>query len=459
MPFTARYTGQEGGLVQWVEPDLLVDPANPVAGSNWVYDAVWQNPTQSYAVVDHPHTGLYLPFRLERAEVTVESGLPVSKTYDWLTLEFADEIAVPGDAWVDWDAENQVFITADEKFPDGLTSVTKTVYYYPADMFDIVQWHDGSSLTIGDFIMNWIMTFDIAKEASELYDESSVPGFDAFLGSFKGYKLISTDPFVFEYYTDLWYGDAEWIASTAEWPQYGFGEAQWAMIAVGNKAEAKLQATYSADKGDANEVEWQNWIAGPTLAILEENLAEATTEAYIPFEPTMGQYVTAEEAAARYANIQAFYEEYGHFWIGTGPYILDDVFSVEKTLTLIHNPNFPDLADRWDGFATPKSGEVAVDGPGRVTTGAEATFDIFVEFQGEPYPADEVAEVKYILFNANNEVVETGLAELVADGQYVVTLSAETTALLGSGANKMDVVGVFLPVALPSVVTFEFVSE
>ena len=201
------------------------------------------------------------------------------------------------------------------------------------------------------------------------------------------------------------------------------------------------------------------FLGGPSLEILQENLAEAAAENFIPYEPTMGEFVTADEAAARYANIQAFFEEYGHFWIATGPYILDDVFLVEETITLTHNPNFPDLADRWAGFSTPKVGEVAVDGPGRVVIGAEATFDVFVEFMGEAYPSDEVSEVKYLLFNSSNEVVEVGVAEFVAEGQYLVTLSAETTALLESGANKLDIVGLYLPVALPSIATFEFVSE
>jgi hypothetical protein len=39
----------------------------------------------------------------------------VGKTLDWVDLQFVPSIEVPGDAWVDWDAENQVFITASAK--------------------------------------------------------------------------------------------------------------------------------------------------------------------------------------------------------------------------------------------------------------------------------------------------------------------------------------------------------
>ena len=42
----------------------------------------------------------------------------------------------PEDAWVDWDAKAQKFITAAEKYPNGLTANVKSVVVYPADLFD-----------------------------------------------------------------------------------------------------------------------------------------------------------------------------------------------------------------------------------------------------------------------------------------------------------------------------------
>jgi peptide/nickel transport system substrate-binding protein len=130
-PYTIRLADQEGGSLKVGQPDLFVDPWNPIAGSNWSFDGSVQRATQSYGVVFDPHTGLTWPQRIERAEVTVQEGLPVGVTHDWLTLDFEAEIAVPEDALVDWDAENQVFITAAEKFPEGTTAQVKSVVYYP----------------------------------------------------------------------------------------------------------------------------------------------------------------------------------------------------------------------------------------------------------------------------------------------------------------------------------------
>jgi peptide/nickel transport system substrate-binding protein len=460
-PFTLRLSDQEGGLVRWGNADLFVDPANPVAGSNWTFDSQWQNATSDWDAIPNPFTGVQLPQRMERAEVVVEEGLPVTKTYDWVDLSFAPEIAVPEESWVDWDPASEKFITAGEKFPEGLTAKAKIVAYYPDSVFDI-QWHDGSPFDVADMVMAFIMTFAPGSEGSPIFDESQAPVLQSFLSAFKGYRIVSESPLVMEWYTDTWYMDAESIVVPFRarfWPEYGYGQAPWHMMAVSNLSEEAGELAYSADKSDALSVEWMSYIAGPSLDLLAARLDEAAAANLIPFEPTMGEFVTAEEAAARYANLQTFYEQYGHFWVGTGPYILQDVRSVEKTATLIHNPNFIDLANKWSGFAVPRLAEVAIDGPGRITIGEEAMFDVFVSFQDEPYPADEVSEVKFLLYDAAGEIVEVGSAELVSDGYYTVTLSAETTALLEDGANKLEVAVVVVPVSIPSLQSMEFVAE
>ncbi len=82
LPYTLRIVGQEGGAAQVAQPGVLVDPWNPVAGSNWIYDTTVRRMVEDQAFVTDPYTGLNLPQRLERAEVTVKEGLPVSTSSD-----------------------------------------------------------------------------------------------------------------------------------------------------------------------------------------------------------------------------------------------------------------------------------------------------------------------------------------------------------------------------------------
>jgi peptide/nickel transport system substrate-binding protein len=458
-PYTIRFADQEGGTLNFGQPDNLVDPWNPIAGSNWSYDGAVQRATQSYGIVFDPHTGLTWPQRIERAEVTVQEGLPVAQTLDWLTLDFAAEIPVPEDAWVDWDAENQVFVTAAEKFPDGTTAQTRSVVYYPADLYDTVKWHDGSSFSAADVVMALIMLFDPGKEGSAIFDESQVSTLESFLSVFKGARIVSTDPLTIEYYQDGFQLDAE-LNVTTLWPgsTYAYGEAPWHTVAIGNMAEANGDLAYSADKADAAGIEWMSFIAGPSLELLAGHLETAAAESTIPYEATLGQYITAEEAAARYANLQAWYGEHNNFWVATGPYMLNEVFPTEEIVSLTHFDDFPDLADRWARFAEPRIAEVEIDGPGQVTIGQEAAFDVFVTFQGEPYPAADVMEVKYLIYDATGAVVEVGTATEAADGQYTVTIPSTVTSQLQTGANRLEVAVIPSVVAVPTFQSLEFVT-
>jgi len=462
-PFTLRFDGQEGGSINWGTPDLFVDPANPVAGSNWTYDSQWQLAVSDFDAINNPYTGVSLPQRLESAQVTLEEGLPVGQTYDWVTLEFAPEIVVPDDMWASWDPETGEWITVGDYYTETQTAKRHVVYTYPADLFDTVYWHDGSQLSPADFLMGMVMTFAPGTEGSPVFDESQAAVLESFRSTFKGFKMTSTDPLTFELYSDTWFMDAEANAvnfRAAFWPEYGYGNAPWHMMAVSNLAEEAQALAYSSDKSTALEIEWMNFIGGPSLGVLSKYLDQAYNESYVPFEPILGEYITPEQAQQRYFNLKTWFGDHGHYWVGTGPFYLDAVYLVEKTLTLKHNPYYVDDAGKWDIFAAPKLATAEVDGPGRVAIGEEAVFDVYLnDPDGNAYPGDEVSEVKYILYDATGAIVEVAAADFVSDGYYTITLSADTTGALAAGSNKLEIVAVVIPVSIPGSGIFEFVTE
>ena len=456
-PYTLRIGDTEGGTVRVAQQDNFIDPWNPVAGSNWISDQMPIRSTGDYASVPDPYTGLALPQRAESLTVVAKEGLPIASTFDWVSLSFAPEVAVPADAWGNWDATTQTFVPVGE----GVTSNVKVTWTYPADLFETNSWHDGSPLSVGDFVMGMIMTFDRGKPESALYDEGYAPTLDAFLASFKGVQIESTDPLVISTYTDAYALDAETFGFSwypANSVTYSQGPGAWHNITPSVLAETAGELAFSQEKAAAAELEWVNFIDGPTLEIQKKYLDQAAAEGYIPFAPTMSEYVTAEEAAARYANLDAWFADKGHFWIGTGPMILDQVFTVEGNIVLKRNENFPDLADKWAGFSEPKIAVVDVSGAGQVTAGQEAVFDVTVTFDGEAYPADELSTVKYLVFDSNNQLVATGEADYVADGQYTVTLPADLTGGFDAGANKIEVAVASKVVSIPSFGAFEFVT-
>ncbi len=459
-PYTMRFADKEGGQVKvGTTATLFTDPWNPVNGSNWVTSAYVQNAVSSRGLMPDPYTGLAWPLRAEKADLVVQTGIPVKTNLDWVNLSFEDTITVPADAWVDWDPAAGKFITAGEKFPDGATAKMKSVIYYPADMFKTVKWHDGSNLSAADFVMAMIETFDYAKEGSAIFDEDAAGNLEAFLSHFKGVRIVSTDPLVIETYDDNVYADAE-LNVTTWWPNYGYGEAPWQSVAVGNLAVAAKELAWGTGQADRNKVEWMSFIGGPSLEILAKYLDQAIADKTIPYPNVMGNYVTADEAVARYTALKNWFAAHGHFWVGTGPYYLDKVDLNAGSAVVKNNPDFPDLADRWAKFGQAPLGEATLDGPSQIKVGEAAEFTATFTYKasGEAYPTADIKAVKFLLYDETGATVYVGSGEATdQDGVFKLTIPADVTAKLVAGAGKIEVAGVFIPVAIPAFASLDYV--
>ena len=448
-PYTIRFKDQVGGTVKIAtQAEILIEPWNPVGGTNWIYDQMIIRPTYDSCLMADPFTGLYWPQLIKDAEVYVERGLPVTKTLDWVSLEFVDEIEVPTDAWYGWDATTQEIVTA----PENTVAKAKVVAYFNDDLFNR-KYHDGTEMSLADFVFNYIITFDRADSASPIYDEAYVADFEAFREVFKGFKIISEEPLVIEYYTDLTYPDVEWIVTGAiDWfdPEMDFGPSPWHTMAIGCLAEEKNLLTFTADKADKLGVEWMSYIAGPSIPILKNMLDEALVEEFIPYENTIGNHISKDEAVARYEALKAWYEAKGHFHVGYGPFYVDSVDPTAKIVVIKAFREHADRADKWAGFGEPKIAEVSVTSPGLVEQGYEAEFPVEVTYKGDPYPTAEIEFVKYLLIDAAGNVAGVGEATPVAEGEWEIVLSAEETEVLPVGSSKIEVVVASKLVGIPS---------
>jgi len=343
-----------GGTVRGDQYLLMSQPWNPVDGTGASPDlSIFRTMLQEAAFMPDGRDGLSHPWRASSGAVTIKQGLPVGKTLDWVTLNFAPTITVPPDAWADWDPVAQQFITTAARFGETVTVNRKSVVTYPLDLWDVPM-HDGSNLHIADFIMSMIVTFDRAKPESAIYDEGRVPGFNTFMGAFKGVKIISVNPLVIESYYDTYALDAE--QNVASWfPSYGIYSqfAPWHVITIGALAEEDGRLAWSTKKASALQREWMDYTKGPSLAWLAGYLVDALAAGYIPYEPTLGLYLTEAEAKERYTNLQAWYGKVGHFWTTTAPFYLHDVAPIAKIVELRRFEDHPDPIDRWQFLMTP----------------------------------------------------------------------------------------------------------
>ncbi len=465
-PYTIRWAGKEGGTVRSANSGILTGPWNPAAGHNWNQEMNLIYATQDLGAFADPYTGLYWPQRLEKATVKVVEGTPITSTLDWVTLETAPEIKVPEDAWVDWNGETQTFVTAGEKFPDGLTAKSVTTVTYPADLWDTVKYHDGSPISMADFVLFMIMQWDTCDPKSPIYDETNIPNCDTFKSHFKAVKVISTDPLVIESYDDTVALDAEVQVGQISGNQPGFslnwfptaytGPVAWHTYAPAFLAESNSEIAFSTNKSTALGVDWTNMIAGPSLEILKKYFDQAESESFIPYAATLGQYITEDDVKARYENLQKWYADHNHFWLGTGVYYIDEVNPVEGSVVAKRFEDFPDPADKWSRFGEPQIAVVDVMGPAEVSQSAEATFDAYVSFKDAPYPQADIEKVAYLLYDAEGNLVLSGDAAFVAEGQYSVALGVEELGKLSAGAAKIEFVVSSKLVAIPTFAGFEF---
>ncbi len=455
-PFTLRRIGEEGGAMTLAMPSILTNPWNPPNGSNWAYDMSLVRATSDWGTIGDPWTGLAQPERVVSAEVTAKEGLPIGVTLDWVTLTTAPEIAVPADAWIDWDFENQVFKTVGEAYPDGLTAAVKSVATYGDELFD-TTWHDGSPFSIADIVMRLILIFERGNEASPYYDPAAGTSLKSFQATFKGFKIASENPLVIEAYTDNWQPDAE-NNVTSWYPNYAYGMGSWDMMTIGLLAEAAGETAFSQAKAATLEKDWMSYISGPTVAILKTYLDTALAENYIPFPNVLGAWITADDATTRWANLSDWYTRKGHFWIATGPYYLERAFPVEGMVVLKQNAEFIDLSDRWSVYGAPPIPVIDITAPAEVKIGSEATFDVMISFEDKPYATADLLNVSFLVFGATGELAFSGAAEAVEDGMWKVVLPADQTATLTAGSTKLTLVVVSKLLSIPAFESVEFVT-
>ncbi len=451
-PYTIRFRDRVGGRVVFGTPQILVEPWNPVAGTNWVFDSMIMRGLTDAPFLPDPYTGLFLPQRVASAELTVQEGVSVLRTHDWLTVETVPEIVVHPDAWLVWDPPTASFVSVGERHPEGLTARTRIRVRYE-DGFLERTWHDGSQVSLADLVLPWILAFERTHEQSPLFDRAEVPSFEVYLRHFRGWRIVSRDPLEIEAFSDQIFPDAEWIVA-ARTP----AGSPWHALALGILAEQAGELAFSSDKADQQQVEWTNYIAGPSLRVLDRHLESARARNLVPFGEALAPFLREGEAEARYAALAEWRRARGHFWVNDGPFYLHSVHPVERNVVIRRFEGFQDPSDKWLRFSDPMIPQVEIAGPLMVPADAEATFTVDIRFGGAPYPADDLEAVDYLLFDPEGRLVRRRAADATGPGTWEVRLDPEDIAALGQGACRLEVAVSSRRVAMPTFASHTFAT-
>ncbi|MBF8221059.1 ABC transporter substrate-binding protein [Halomonas sp. 328] len=455
-PYTLRYEERLGGEMVFGTPGLLTEPWNPIAGSNWIFDRMITRALADPPLLPDPYTGLYRPQRLSHAEVTVAEGVTLTRSLDWLNLDHQARILVPEDAWLAWDAGEGRLVTVGETHPEGLGARTRVRLHYEAGYLE-QRWHDGSRRSVADLLLPWILAFERADEASPLFDAAHQPTFEAYRQHFRGWRILDTEPLIIEAYSDQAFPDAETLVA-ARAPQ----PLPWHTLALGILAERHGELAFSSHQADRRGIDWLNLVAGPSLAILRRYLDEARSHPQahhsLPFAAALSPWVEEAEVEARFVALDDWVTARGHFWVGDGPFELAAVYPLEGSLVLRRFADFPDPADKWLALSRAALPELATEGPLVVAPGEPAEVRLAVTQAGEPYPEAALEGVRYLLFDGQGRLMAQGAPRPLGDGEWGLTLDAETLAALGAGANRLEFILTSHWVALPSFASHLFAT-
>jgi peptide/nickel transport system substrate-binding protein len=405
-----------GGTLRLGAIAMFIEGYNPIGGFSWLYEAYEQWAVQDFGVWYHPHTGIFEPVR---SEFEVETGGPDGT------------VSVPEDAWM-YNVTAQEF---QEVGPD-VEAVSKISFN-----MTLGEWHHGEAITAADILMNIAEVIEFCTPGTDIYDAvAAQPNRQAFVNSFVAVELGESDNLV-DIYLNYWHPDDGNIAYYAD----VFPPLPWELKALSNDVVSQQLLAWSEANADLWGVDQLDFTKGSSLPILLSSHGNLSAANYIP--PQLEGIVTESEAQARWAAQNAFYAEWGHFWVSQGMYVFDNADTDAFQVTMQAFRDYPFKADKWDDWLTVKVPEVAVSSvPTTVVPGLDTTFNFTVTVAGELY---DKADMSYLITDATGELVGSGTASNQGNGTFTVDLTSEDTAPLVAGSYKLLTITVGEEAALP----------
>lgn len=414
---SARYEGKIGGSAKAGNRRMLTSAWNPVGGFTWLYDALIERLIYDPGVWTHPHTGEYIPIR---SEFSVTTAGPEGK------------LPVPEDAII-FDPATLTWKTVGPGV-EATSAVTFTLNFGP--------WHHGPEMTLAD-VMNAIAeTYRITYEEDPLYDPASItPGMEVFVSSVKGFKIEG--PNKITVYIDYWHIDPTFIAAQASvWTG-----TPWEVYAIMNAAVENKELAFSDTRAEEWGVEWLDLSKGPSLDVLKKYYDQLAAENFIP--SYIKQWVSDEEARARWSALGDWYNRYGHFLVSNGPFFLYKVDPAAKLVTVRAFRNYVYTADHWDYLVTPRVPDIEVSPLPEIVPGQALDVEVFATLAGEPYNEVDID----VLVMLKGQTVLEKKAELVEPGRFVAHLSEIDTAKLAPEVYDVTVIAIGHEAALAKVAT------
>jgi peptide/nickel transport system substrate-binding protein len=335
---------------------------NPVGGLGDVYSAdIYKNLVDA-PILNHPFTGLPIPFR---ASWETETAGPDGT------------LAVPETA-VRWDAQAKQWAPVGP----GVTAVSKVTYDY--SKFFGAPYHHGPAISPADLFYALHQSYEIAYDEEKLQIETALGATSRpLLETFKGFELLEDDRFVV--YVDFWHFEEPYIASYAT--AGGVGTPWELLAAMDDVVFAQRRGAYSDTTAARFSVPWLSLVTESDARLIDRTLRRFLAEEVVPpgvFEVNGRTLVTPEDARARYEAAQAWFDRTGMLVISNGPFTLEryDPPAQFAELAAFRAEGYPFKPGDWL-FGAPPQVLIRADPPPAAVLGEPVALPVAVEGPGE----------------------------------------------------------------------------
>jgi peptide/nickel transport system substrate-binding protein len=387
-----------GHLWVWTERTTW----NPVGGYGDVYSSdIYRNMVDP-PLVNHPFTGLPMPFR---ASFEVENEGPEST------------LPVPEDA-VMWDAG------ADAWSPvgSGITATSRVTFDF--SKYFVSSFHHGQQITVADVMYPLAQTFEFAYDEQKVQIETAI-GITArpYLETFRGFRLLQDDRL--EVYVDYWHFEPEYIASYAS---IASPSTPWELLAaMDDIVFAARTGAYTDTAAARFNVPWLSLTTDQDARLVQRTLRQLLQEQRVPsgvFEIAGRTLVSPEEAVARYQADLDWFDQNNLLVISNGPFSLSRYDPPAQFAELIaFRPESYPFSPEDFRFGAPPRLTVTAQAPGSVPLASPIDVPVSVEGPG-------TLTLDYVLIDpATGAVAASGRADGEGN-QFTVSISADVTATL-----------------------------
>jgi peptide/nickel transport system substrate-binding protein len=397
-----------GHLWVWTERTTW----NPVGGFGDVYSSDIYRNIVDPAVINHPFTGLPVPFR---ANYQVETAGPDG------TLE------VPEDA-VAWDAGQDAWTPV----AAGSTAVSKVTFDY--SKYVNSKWHHGPQISIADVIYPIAQAYEIAYDEAKVQIETAL-GITSrpTLETFVGYRFV--DDHTVEVYVNYWHFEEGYIAAYATPSSVA---TPWELLAaMDDVVYEKRRGAYSDTAAARFSVPWISLVTETDARLVLRSVTQFKRQHTIPkgyFEVNGQSLVTEEEATERYDACDAWFKDKNLLVISQGPYFLAryDPPAQYAELQAFRDDEYPFTASQFV-LGTPP--HVTIDPIEPPAPALGEPIDLNVQVNGPGTLA-----LQYALVDAAaGEIVEgaSGNASGGEGGAFTISIGSDVTSTLFPGLYQL----------------------